>query len=120
MGIVPQLQPLSWGFTLERPPTSRRSARKAAEMIRTAALSVTGGEMPFGPDDALHVDVREHLHTGRVYVTVSRVGVLPDRRRRKGAHGYLETVLGALHGVWYPDSRQVDSGAWGRARVGGT
>lgn len=80
-------------------------------MLRTAAVAVTGGRMPFDSDDALSLTYAHELDFDEVVVTVQKIGLLPargPRGTRRDVHGMAETIADALQGTLYPDDRQID------------
>lgn len=95
-------------------------AEKEIALHAQIALARAGG-MPWGPNDALAIDLEHDLETDLVHVRVRKVGTIPKRQRgtRRDCHGMIETVADALQGVLYPDDRQVDAGSWRRVRRNG-
>ena len=109
------------GFARGRRVVSLPSEQAVADvgMLRTAALAVTGGRMPFDSDDALSLTYAHELDLDEVVVTVQKIGLLPargPRGTRRDVHGMMETIADALQGLLYPDDRQIDHVSAARVR----
>lgn len=107
---------------VRRVPFSRKSdAQKTdMQMVRNYARIELArrGVTPFGPDDAILLDIRHMIEADELVVRAMRCGTLPTKRRgtKRDVHGMIETIADALQGVWYDDDRQIDHAVQRRIR----
>lgn len=98
---------------------SADAVRSANDLAASARAALAGRGMPFGPDDALHIDWSHDVASDAVTIRVTKVGVFPTRGKRgtrRDMQGMIETIADALQGVLYPNDSQLDVGSWRRVR----
>ncbi len=108
-------------------PRSIKSEKQDADldMVKRhaeVALARSGGS-PFGPDDAIRIEVDHMIEDDTLRVRAVKVGTLPPAHGRHGrrgtkrdVHGLIEAIADGLQGVWFEDDRQVDAAAQTRIR----